>query len=68
MGKKKMEWSKMTSAGRPIIEPSADQRAAAQEMVGLWQAFIDAGMDEDQAMRMVSTMTITAAMEADDDE
>ena len=56
---KKFEWSKMTSAGRPIIEPSADQRGAAQEMVGMWQAFIDAGMDEDQAMKMLARMMTT---------
>ena len=66
MAKKKMEWSKLTSAGRPIIEPSADQRAAAQEMVGMWQAFIDSGMDEDQAMKMVAHM-MTAVIEDDDD-
>ena len=63
----KREWSKMTSAGRPIIEPSADQRAAAQHMVGMWQALIDSGMDSDEAMKMVGIMA-AAAMEGEEED
>jgi len=68
MAKKKMEWSKLTSTGRPIIEPSADQRAAAQEMVGMWQAFMDSGMDSDEAMKMVGIMMATSIENLDEDD
>lgn len=43
------------------IEPSEANRSAARTLHGLYIALLDAGFDEEQALRLVGT-TLTAAI------
>lgn len=48
--------------GRPRVEPSANQRAAARSLYGLYVALGDVGFSDDQALSVVTQMATAAVV------
>lgn len=51
---------------RPRVEPSANQRAAARSLYGLYVALGEVGFNEDQALSVVARMAAAAVVVNDD--